>query len=81
MEIQLLHCIRNPNIVEFYGNSLDGSCILIEYMRHGNLAKFADLDLRYVKPIMKQIMEAVKYLHDNKVVHGDLKPENALISE
>lgn len=38
MEILLLHHIKHANIVEFFGNSIDGSCILIEYMPYGNLA-------------------------------------------
>ncbi|CAD8086970.1 unnamed protein product [Paramecium primaurelia] len=81
-EIRLLYHLNHEHIVKFFGNSMDGSCILIEYMPHGNLVKLIDLqlDLKIIKSILNQIMSAVKYLHQMNIVHGDIKPENALIS-
>ncbi|CAD8088702.1 unnamed protein product [Paramecium primaurelia] len=82
-EIRLLYHLDHDHIVKFYGNSLDGSCILIEYMPYGHLAKLIDigLDLRIIKSIVNQVMNAIQYLHSRNVVHGDIKPENALISK
>lgn len=31
--------------------------------------------------IIKQVIEAVQYLHKNGIVHRDLKPENIIIDE
>ena len=34
--------------------------------------------LREVKNIMFQLLKNVKYLHDNNIIHGNIKPENIL---
>ena len=33
-----------------------------------------------VQHLMRQIIDAVKYLHDKKIMHRDLKPENILLN-
>lgn len=59
-----------------------GTCIVLEYIngrslkeyiqeRHSGEEKFA---------VLHQLASAVDYLHKNKVVHGNLKPSNILIT-
>jgi serine/threonine protein kinase len=52
-------------------------------MPHGNLFPFIKngFQKQLAKTILLTIADAVNYLHINGVVHGDIKPENILISE
>lgn len=39
------------------------------------------LDLIHIKTMVYNLLRAVKYLHDSKVLHRDLKPANVLVNE
>ena len=39
------------------------------------------MDEQSVAKILKQILNAVQYLHSNTIIHADLKLENILISQ
>ncbi len=58
--------------------------ICLEYAKSGDLCnylvKYAPLPEKLVKRIIKQLVEALTYLHDNFITHGDLKPDNILIT-
>ena len=48
----------------------------LEMLGSGNTSAFKLVE---VVDIISQIATGMKYLHDNDVVHGDLKPKNVLI--
>ncbi|MCQ2818889.1 MAG: protein kinase [archaeon] len=84
-EIDILRRLDHPYIVKIYEFFEDEKnyYFVNEYCPDGDLANavykngpFTEIS---VKHFLFQILQAVAYLHDNKVVHGDIKPENILI--
>ena len=58
--------------------------IITEYCNGGNLIEILDkykkLSEEIVQYLMKQAIEAMKYLHNKKIMHRDLKLNNILIN-
>ncbi|KAL1561132.1 cyclin-dependent kinase [Salvia divinorum] len=90
-EIDILMSLGgHPSIVQFKEvavDECDGVYVVMEYVET-DLKKYMSLErdglglgMGEVKSLMKQLIEGVKFLHQNKVVHRDLKPENVLVSE
>lgn len=44
------------------------------------LGKFGKLDENLVKIYLRQILNGLSYLHDNEIIHRDLKCANILVS-
>jgi dual specificity tyrosine-phosphorylation-regulated kinase 2/3/4 len=49
---------------------------LYEYSRS---TRFRPFSIRQLKPMVKQMLEALAFCHSNRVVHCDMKPENVLL--
>ncbi|XP_059080354.1 myosin light chain kinase, smooth muscle-like isoform X1 [Tigriopus californicus] len=84
-EIRLLHKLNHPYIIEFIDAFQGPSEVILvtEFLSGGELfERVADEDFDLTESecvsFMKQICEGVRYLHENQVVHLDLKPENII---
>lgn len=83
-ELEMLQRLKHPHIVKFvdWFESRDKYYIVTELATGGELfdricqqGKFTEKD---ASQTIKQVLDAVDYLHRNNVVHRDLKPENLL---
>ncbi|KAF2293994.1 hypothetical protein GH714_006207 [Hevea brasiliensis] len=85
-EVKLLCQFSHPNIVKYYGTEEDESKvnIFLELVSTGSLRKVYksfELEESQVSHYTKQILEGLKYLHERKVVHRDIKCANILVDE
>ncbi|XP_072950127.1 cyclin-dependent kinase G-2 [Typha angustifolia] len=87
-EINILLSFHHPSIVDVkevvVGSSLDSIFMVMEYMEHDLKGLMETMKQPYsqseVKCLMLQLLEGVKYLHDNWVLHRDLKTSNLLLN-
>ncbi|KAM3742259.1 hypothetical protein ACB098_07G057200 [Castanea mollissima] len=83
-EISLLKQFEHENIVQYLGTEKDESKIYIflELVTKGSLAslyqKYCLRDSQ-VSAYTRQILNGLKYLHDKKVIHRDIKCSNILV--
>ena len=84
-EAILARSLDHPNIVRVLdaGETAEVAYLVMEYIRGGDLNHNlrAGLHIQNVLALVKEIARALGYAHGRGVVHGDVKPENILISE
>lgn len=89
-EIKTLSNYRHDNLVHLIGYSLDGSqrCLVYEYMVNGSLedrlaCKDDTLPLTCSQRllIVEGTAKGIEFLHDNKLVHRDIKSANILLDD
>ena len=84
-EINILAKLSHPNIMQIFEIFDDNTNIYIvsEYCKGGELfdiiSKKGSFSEKDACVIMKQLMSAICYSHQNNIVHRDLKPENILM--
>ena len=86
-EIDLLKNLHHPNIVQYKGFARDSDNlhIILEYCENGSLQSFLKKYGRFpedlVAKYIRQVLEGLIYLHDQGVIHRDIKGANILTNK
>jgi len=90
-EITLLRKLKHPCVVELIEilmptdiNNFTTIYIVLEFAESDLkkvLKSSLNLDILHIQTIVYNLLCAVKYLHESKVIHRDLKPANILVNE
>ncbi|XP_066554580.1 myosin light chain kinase, smooth muscle isoform X2 [Amia ocellicauda] len=82
-EIELMNCLHHPKLVQCLGafESRTEIVMVMEYIAGGELfERIVDDNFQHTEPTsvryMQQILEGIQYMHQQGIVHLDLKPEN-----
>lgn len=81
-EIELMQDLSHPNIVSYLGSERreDSLNIFMEFVSGGSIAgmlqKFSAFPEKVTMNFTKQILEGLRYLHEKRIIHRDLKGES-----
>ncbi|XP_030133938.4 mitogen-activated protein kinase kinase kinase 19 isoform X1 [Taeniopygia guttata] len=84
-EVDLLKTLKHANIVTYLGTCLEDNIlsIFMEFVPGGSISsilnRFGPLPEVVLRKYTKQILQGVAYLHDNCVVHRDIKGNNVML--
>ena len=86
-EVKIYENLNHPNIIKYiFSEQISNYYFLyLEYIPGGSIKtivdKFGGFNERLIRKYTKQILLGLKYLHDNKIIHRDIKCANILIGD
>lgn len=86
-EITILNIVDHPNSVKLYGTFQDERClyIMLEYIPGGevfcHLRTLQTFELDITRYYAAEVLMVLEFLHENKIIYRDLKPENLLFDK
>ncbi|CAF4099468.1 unnamed protein product, partial [Rotaria sp. Silwood2] len=89
-EIKILSTLNHKNIVSYYGTAIDLKKkppifqVMMEYVDGGSLSKllskFGQFPEPSIRKYTRQLLDGLQYLHENHILHRDIKSANILIN-
>ncbi|EGC39404.1 hypothetical protein DICPUDRAFT_147802 [Dictyostelium purpureum] len=87
-EISILKKCKSSNIVSYYGSCQQGEnlWILMEYCNIGSIRDLLEttektLNEKQVSIVVQQALKGLHYLHQNQIIHRDIKAANILLTD
>lgn len=88
-EFDILKKLKHPNVVDVLDAGLirGHSAIVLEFVAGKNLADHVSslhggvIDEPVAWPIFLKLVNAVEYIHEQRIIHRDIKPENIIVTE
>ena len=88
-EINFMKKLKHKNVIGLYAYlkiNDNNTCAILEMAKYGDLGNFQNkyLHKRHLSETLlcyftKQLLDALKYIHNSKVLHSDIKQDNILI--
>jgi serine/threonine protein kinase len=78
---------QHKNFAPIYGFNFEKSEIIMKYFIYGSYsdylkeAKDRGVNARIISKILRDIINGIKFMHMNDVVHNDIKPSNVLLDK
>ncbi|BDD60989.1 hypothetical protein MPDQ_005818 [Monascus purpureus] len=86
-EVDILKSINHPSLVQLkaFGSDEKRALLVLDYCPGGDLFDFVSSPMNSLAPklirrIFAELVDAVRYLHRNFIVHRDIKLENVLVN-
>lgn len=88
-EVELMKGLDHPHVVRYLGAELDWEArsvyIFQEWVPGGSvealLRKFGPLSAAVCRRYTRQVLSGLQYLHDNAIIHRDIKGANILVDD
>ena len=86
-EVRAVARLNHGNIVQVYdfGTEGDLAYIVMEFIEGKELKDYLDgaerFDLKRVYAVMTQLLDALHFAHEAKIIHRDVKPANVMITK
>jgi len=84
-EAQIVAHLKHPHIVRVFDFDVENHTpyLVMDYLPNGNVRlsypKGSTLPIETIVSYVKQVVSALQYAHDQKLIHRDIKPENMLL--